>query len=266
MHDRLQFENALRSATDRDELHLAYQPIVSLGDGRMQSCEALLRWDHPGLGPVSPAEFIPVAEESGAILEIGAWVLGEACRQAADWRSELGKAAPLPVHINVSPRQLAQIDFPQVVGRTLAETGVRPQDVALEITESALLTNPEVAAETLERLRSMGTAVVLDDFGTGASSLSHLKAFPIDTVKVDRLFVSHLTTEPKDAAIVAAVIAMAEAFGLEVVAEGIETPEQVSRLVGLGCRLGQGFHFARPMAPDVLVSAGKGPGRLRIVA
>jgi len=265
MRARLDFENALRAAPRSGELHLAFQPIVRLDDASVRGCEALLRWNHSGLGPVSPLEFIPVAEQTGAIIPIGEWVLDEACRQITWWREEYGDDAPVPLHINVSARELAQADFADRVEKALLDAGIGPGEIAFEVTESALLASADHAASTLERLRGLGALVVLDDFGTGYSSLSHLKAFPLDVVKVDRMFISHLTSEPTDAAIVAAVLGMAEAFDLEVVAEGIETQDVAERLRDMGCRLGQGYHFGRPGSVDEVLPlrGGNGSSRLR---
>ena len=243
---RLQFENALRAATEGDQLHLAAQPIVSLPGGAPVGAEVLLRWDHPELGSVSPAEFIPVAEASGAILPIGAWVIARAFELAARWRSEPGYRRYLPLHLNVSARQLAQRDFVDQVKSELARSGARVRDLSFEITEHALIGGDGGTVQTLEELQGLGFAIVLDDFGTGYSSLSHLKQFNIDMVKIDRLFVSNLTDERKDEAIISAVIGMTDAFALDVVAEGIETPEQAARLTELGCPYGQGYLFARP--------------------
>jgi EAL domain-containing protein (putative c-di-GMP-specific phosphodiesterase class I) len=208
----------------------------------------LLRWRHPELGPVSPAEFIPVAEETGAIIPIGAWVIARAFELAARWRSLPGYRRYLPLHLNVSARQLAQRDFVGNVSSELKRSGARVRDLSFEITEHALIAGDSETVRTLEELQELGFAIVLDDFGTGYSSLSHLKQFPIDMVKIDRLFVANLTDERKDQAIVEAVIGMADAFALDVVAEGIETPEQATRLTELGCLYGQGFLFARPVA------------------
>jgi diguanylate cyclase (GGDEF)-like protein len=247
---RFQFENALRAAIERDELHLAVQPIVSLPAGAPVGAELLLRWESSELGRISPAEFIPVAEQTGAIIPVGGWVIARAFELASRWRSAPGYRRYLPLHINVSARQLAQRDFADLVRKELSRTGARVRDLSFEITEHALLGGDAGTASTLEELQGMGFAIVLDDFGTGYSSLSHLKQFPIDMVKIDQLFVSNLTDERKDEAIISAVIGMADAFALDIVAEGIETAEQASRLTELGCPYGQGFLFARPQSVE----------------
>jgi diguanylate cyclase (GGDEF)-like protein len=253
---RLQFESALRSAPDDDQLHLVMQPIVSLPEHHCIGSEVLLRWRHPDLGPVSPAEFIPVAEETGAIIPIGDWVLDEAFSLAARLRGDPNARALLPMHVNLSLRQLAQPDFTSTIREKIARTGARIRDIGFEITEHALLNESSGTIDTLTELQEMGFSIVLDDFGTGYSSLSHLKHFPLDAVKIDRLFVSNLISERKDEAIVEAVIGMADAFALDVIAEGIETPAQARRLAQLGCRLGQGFLFSKPLPPQELELSG----------
>jgi EAL domain-containing protein (putative c-di-GMP-specific phosphodiesterase class I) len=253
---RLQFESALRSAPDDDQLHLVMQPIVSLPEHHCIGSEVLLRWRHPDLGPVSPAEFIPVAEETGAIIPIGDWVLDEAFSLAARLRGDPNARALLPMHVNLSLRQLAQPDFTSTIREKIARTGARIRDIGFEITEHALLNESSGTIDTLTELQEMGFSIVLDDFGTGYSSLSHLKHFPLDAVKIDRLFVSNLISERKDEAIVEAVIGMADAFALDVIAEGIETPAQAKRLAQLGCRLGQGFLFSKPLPPQELELSG----------
>jgi EAL domain-containing protein (putative c-di-GMP-specific phosphodiesterase class I) len=251
---RLQFESALRSAPDDGQLRLVMQPIVSLPEHRCVGSEVLLRWRHPDLGPVSPGEFIPVAEETGAIIPIGNWVLDEAFSLAARLRTDPDSRLLLPMHVNLSLRQLSQPDFTDTIREKVARTGARIRDIGFEITEHALLNESSGAIDRLAELQEMGFSIVLDDFGTGYSSLSHLKHFPLDTVKIDRLFVSNLIDERKDEAIVEAVIGMADAFALDVIAEGIETPAQAKRLAQLGCRFGQGFLFSKPLPPQELES------------
>jgi diguanylate cyclase (GGDEF)-like protein/PAS domain S-box-containing protein len=236
----LALRQSLREAIGTDQLRVVYQPIVALADGAPRALEALLRWEHPGLGPVSPLEFIPVAEDTGLIVPIGTWVLHEACRT-------LGRSDPgLAVSVNLSPRQLLQPDLAQVVGAALLESGVEPHRLTLELTESILVDERGPVLETLNELKSIGVRLALDDFGTGYSALSYLKKFPFDIVKVDRSFVRGLGQDSGDGAIVGAVLGMARALGMEVVAEGIETEEQLTCLHELGAEYGQGFYFARP--------------------
>jgi diguanylate cyclase (GGDEF)-like protein/PAS domain S-box-containing protein len=242
----LRTERDLRQGLAREELRLHYQPIWALDSGSIEAVEALVRWERPGHGLLSPGAFIAIAEESDLILSLGEWVLEEACCQAAAWRAELGDDAPLPMHVNVSARQLAQPELPAVVARALASAGIAATDLALEITESGLLEGTERPAAVLHALKDLGVRIVLDDFGTGYSSLSYLTRFPIDELKIDREFVARLGIVGEDAAIVQAVVAMAHALGLCVVGEGVETDEQAVALHGLGCERAQGYWLARP--------------------
>jgi predicted signal transduction protein with EAL and GGDEF domain len=247
--ERVGIERELRRALELGELRLHYQPVVKLDDGALQSVEALVRWQHPERGLVPPGDFIPIAEESGLILQIGAWTLREACEQACRWRAEFGDRAPLPVSVNVSARQLAQPELPEIVGRVLRQTGMSAGDLAIEVTESALIEDSSVAATSLRELKVLGVRILLDDFGTGYSSLSHLQRFPIDALKIDRSFVMHLGKGGDECAIVRAIAAMAGALGLDVVAEGVETVEQAEEAWALGCCWAQGYYFARPAPP-----------------
>jgi len=251
---RLETERALREALGDDELKLHYQPIIELGTGGLRRVEALVRWHHPERGLVPPGEFIPIAEESGLILRLGTWVLREACKQAATWRREFGSAAPLPVNVNVAPMQLVQPGFPALVGEILGETGATPADLALEITETALMVSPDAAADAVRTLRAQNVHVVLDDFGTGYSSLSHLQQFPVDAIKIDRSFVAGMDGEGDDAALVRAVIDLGHALGKDVVAEGVETEAQAYRLHELGCEMAQGYLFSRPVSAAELIA------------
>jgi diguanylate cyclase (GGDEF)-like protein len=231
---RIGIERALRQALKAGELRLHYQPIVTLEDGSIHSVEALVRWDHPERGLLAPGEFIPVAEESVLILQVGAWTLGEACEQAQRWRVLFGDRAPLPVSVNVSARQLAQPELPGIIRQVLDRTGLNARDLMVEVTETALIEDSAVPGESLRELRSLGIRILLDDFGTGYSSLSHLQRFPIDALKIDRSFVTHVCAQGEDSAIVGAIAAMASALRLDVVAEGVESA------------LAQGYYFARP--------------------
>jgi diguanylate cyclase (GGDEF)-like protein/PAS domain S-box-containing protein len=250
--ERLRTERALRRGVLRGELRLHYQPIWSLATGDIEAVEALVRWERPGHGLVAPGGFIGVAEEVGLMQAVGEWVLREACRQAAAWRVELGDAAPLPVHVNVSSRELEQPDLPGVVASALADAGLDPADLVLEITESGLLERTQRPASVLRAIKATGVRIALDDFGTGYSSLSYLERFPIDELKLDRAFVARLDRGGDDPVLVRAILDMAHALGLIVVAEGIETDEQATVMRELGCERAQGYALARPAAAEVI--------------
>jgi diguanylate cyclase (GGDEF)-like protein len=244
---RAQTELALSRALENDELELHFQPIVALNSGSITGVEALLRWHHPEYGLIDPEEFIPIAEESGQIIPIGAWVLHEACRQAVRWRAHLGAKAPAPIAVNLSARQLAIPELAEVVEQVLLETGCAPSDLALELTESAAVSCGELPSDTLAKLRALGVRVLLDDFGTGYSSLNHIRQLPIDTIKIDGSFVRELRSRQEAKVIVRAIVGMATALGLDVVAEGAESEEQALLASELGCEFAQGYHFAHPM-------------------
>jgi len=241
---RLQIEQQVRRGLGAQEFRLHYQPIFSLEEGGIEAVEALIRWERPGEGLVSPAAFLPIAEESGLIVELGEWVLGEACAQAARWREELGDRAPLPIHVNIAARQITQTDLPGIVADALSDAGVPAGDIVLEVTETVLLEDSERPAHTLERLKALGVSIVLDDFGKGYSSLGYVERFPFDMLKIDRSFVARLDRD--GFAIVEAILGMARGLHLTVVAEGVETIEQVTRMRELGCEFAQGYYFARP--------------------
>ena len=241
---RFDLGRALRTALDRQELRLHYQPVVALDSGQVVGAEALVRWHHPALGSVPPAEFIPVAEETGLIVPVGEWVLREACRQGAEW-TRAGRA-PLRLAVNVSALQFERPDFAQTVAAALQETGFPATDLTLELTERVVMQHAEEAVQRMQALRDLGVAISLDDFGTGYSSLSYLSRFPLNVLKIDRSFVSSLHTRPASASVVKAIITLAGSLGLEPLAEGIETPQEQRLLQQLGCRLGQGYLFARP--------------------
>ncbi len=242
---RLILEGKLRRAVERGEFELWYQPLIAACDGTLIGVEALARWRHPQDGLIAPDQFIPLAEETGMITAIGAWVLGEACRQAVRWR-EQGLGA-LRVAVNVSARQLRDASFAEAVAGALAASGLEAGALELEITESSIMEQPERAIDLLRALKALGVHIAIDDFGTGYSSLSHLKRFPLDRLKIDRSFVSDIEHDANDAAIVAAAVSVAHNLGLSVVAEGVESAEQVARLRKLGCDVLQGFHFSRPL-------------------
>jgi diguanylate cyclase (GGDEF)-like protein/PAS domain S-box-containing protein len=248
---RLRLETALRGVVERDELSVYYQPVVSIDDGTVCGLEALMRWDHSGLGPVSPLEFIPIAEDTGLIIDLGRWVLEQVCRQAVRWEEELDTVAPL-VSVNLSPRQVAHAELVPTVARVLGETGLDPARLGLEITENVLISEADSPWNTLHSLKRLGVKLMLDDFGTGYSSLAYLKRFPVDVVKIDQTFVDGLGEEAEDSAIVEAVIGMARTLDLGVIAEGVETADQAESLRQLGCERAQGFWFGRPRpAADV---------------
>ena len=238
-------ERDLRRALERGELLLHYQPKVDLYSGQITGVEALVRWQHPVRGLVPPAQFIPLAEETGLILAIGTWVLREACRQTRQW--QLDGVPPMRVAVNLSPIQFRQPDLVEQIGNALAESGLDPGWLELEVTESLVMDNPEVATDFLKRLKQMGIRLAMDDFGTGYSSLSYLKRFPFDILKIDRSFVQNIVTDPDDAVIAVAVIAMAHSLGLQVIAEGVEDESQMRYLRSHLCDEIQGYLFCRPL-------------------
>jgi diguanylate cyclase (GGDEF)-like protein/PAS domain S-box-containing protein len=240
IRDRRQLEHDLRHAVARGELELVYQPQTEIESGGVTGFEALLRWRHPDRGPVSPAVFVPIAEETGAILEIGAWVLREACRTAAGW------ANPLAIAVNVSAVQLHNPHFVQFVHGTLYETGLKAERLEIEITETALIRDPARALLTLRQLKALGVRIAMDDFGTGYSSLSNLRSFPFDRIKIDGSFIKAVHNNPQGAAIVRSVLGLGRGLGLAVVAEGVETAEELSFLAQEQCTLAQGYLLGRP--------------------
>ncbi|MGZ6640257.1 MAG: EAL domain-containing protein [Solirubrobacteraceae bacterium] len=253
MLDRVALEAALRRGIERGELRLHCQPVVDMRDGTTQGFEALVRWEHPERGLVSPAEFIPIAEESGAIVELGAWVLREACATLARVHGTTGMTH-LQVGINIAPRQIEQPEFCAQVRAAIAEHGLAADRVVLEITESTMLESGDHVVATLRELEQLGVRLAMDDFGTGYSSLAVLHRFPLHNLKVDRSFVAHVGDD-HGASIAAAIVSMAKALGLVCLAEGIEDERQRDALLGLGCHLAQGFHFARPMPAEDLTRA-----------
>jgi diguanylate cyclase len=244
--ERVALESDLRLAVELGELQLAFQPKVSARTGQVVGAEALVRWHHMEHGDVSPGRFIGLAEESGIITELGAWVLERSCRAAFDWQRRWQRS--LTVAVNVSVEQLRHCDFPSVVERVLAQTGLAPELLELEITEGIMLVG-EDSLELMRRLAALGVKLSIDDFGTGYSSLAYLKRLPIDTVKIDQSFVRSMLTVYDDKAIVEAIISLGHSLELNIVAEGVETAEQADVLAGLGCDVFQGYHFGRPMSP-----------------
>jgi EAL domain-containing protein (putative c-di-GMP-specific phosphodiesterase class I) len=252
MHDRavklLQLETDLRRALERKELFLHYQPIIALETGRVSGFEALARWQHPTRGLISPAEFIPVAEETGIIVPLGLWVLEAACRQMREWADMSGDFDGVTVSVNLSGRQFSQSDLVEQVSAALGKAGLAPARLKLEVTESMVMENVETVVEVLTKLRALGVGLSIDDFGTGYSSLSYLHKFPIDTLKIDRSFVGRMTDNVENAEIVRTIITLAKSLQMSVVAEGVETREQFKRLRESGCDFGQGFILSRPVA------------------
>ena len=243
--ERLSLENDLRHALDRGELVLHYQPQINIATGRVTGVEALLRWNRPGFGLVAPKDFIPIAEETRLIVPIGEWVLREACRQARAWQS--AGSPDFRMAVNLSPRQFQHSDLPQVIASALEFSGLPPGNLELEITESLAMQNTARTITTLQRLREMGVQIAIDDFGTGHSSLNYLRSFPIDSVKIDQEFVQEIETSAADRAIIAAVIGMARGLSLRVIAEGVETEQQLDFLREQGCEEVQGFLFSEPV-------------------
>ncbi len=249
VEQRLATAASLRKALERNQLTVVYQPVVDLTTGAMVSAEALLRWNHEQRGPISPLEFIPIAEETGLIVPIGAWVLEQACSQLVRWRSQVPS---MTIAVNLSVRQIVEPDIAPMIAGVLDRTGAPAGSVTLELTESVFMNDAEYFTEILTRIKALGVRLAIDDFGTGFSSLSYLKSFPVDAVKIDRTFVDGLGTDPHDVALVAAIVAMADALQLTVTAEGIETIDQLAILARLQCQRGQGFHLARPMAVSAI--------------
>ncbi len=247
VQNRLNLENDLRKAIDGDQLFLLYQPIVSLETGAVESFEALVRWRHPDRGLICPDEFIPIAEDTSLILPIGEWVLKEACRQFSRWRRERGDMAPPSISVNLSRNQLLLPGLPALIDRTLKETGLPPSSLHLEITESAVMRDVELATRVLNAINEIGVKLDLDDFGTGYSSLSCLHQFPLDVLKIDRSFVANVERGRDFAALIDAVTSLARNLGISIVAEGIETPAQLAVLQTLDCQFGQGYLFAKPL-------------------
>ena len=245
---RLSIESSLHHAFEREEFVVHYQPMIDLASGDMVGAEALVRWQHPEYGLMAPDDFIPIAEECGLIVPIGEWVLRAACRQMRAWHDDGHR--DLRIAVNLSARQFQQRDLPLMVERILSETGLRPDSLDLEITETAAMQNAELSLGIMRRLKEMGVRISIDDFGTGYSSLSYLKRFPIDTVKIDQNFIKGLSAETSDGAIIAAVISMARALKLSVIAEGVETEEQLAFLQRERCEMIQGFFYSKPLPAE----------------
>ena len=249
--ERLELQAELQRALELDQLELRYQPVVRLEEGADYGVEALLRWMHPTRGMIPPQHFIPLAEETDLIVPIGRWVLEEACRQGVRLHERFPLTTPLTISVNLSAKQLQSETFVDEVRETLDRSGLPPSALVLEITETAMMEDTDLAVRRLHELKSIGVLLAMDDFGTGYSSLSYLSRFPVDLIKMDRSF---LSPEHEDSNLAAAIISLGKSLKLQVVAEGIERPEQIASLRALGCELGQGFLFAKPMKQRALIS------------
>jgi EAL domain-containing protein (putative c-di-GMP-specific phosphodiesterase class I) len=247
---RFSIETELRRAIEADELKLAFQPLIDLPTGKVSGFEALARWEHQDRGPISPAEFIPVAEESGLIISLGRWALHAAARTLAEWDRRAGEALPLYVGVNLSAIQIARDDIASAVGGALRSSGLPGARLTLELTESAIIQDPQRATRALEALKGLDSLIAMDDFGTGYTSLSYLQRLPIDVLKIDQSFVKGMLDDGDSVAIVRAVLSLADALGMSTTAEGIETEELATALTQLGCSVGQGYYFAKPLEPE----------------
>ena len=246
--ERLQIEADLRKGLERDELEVHYQPFYSLDEQHIVGAEALVRWRHPTNGLISPARFVPIAEETGLILPLGRYVLDQACQQVRSIRDRLG--VNLPISVNLSPRQFQENGLLSQVAAALDATGLPSELLMFEITETTVMEDLSGAREVMKKLNRLGVRLAIDDFGTGHSSLAYLKQFPVHEVKVDRTFVQGVAEDPVDSAIVRAVIDVANAMGISALAEGVETKDQVAALTLLGCQVGQGFYFSQPLRAE----------------
>ena len=259
VRERLKLENDLRLAVERGQFTVHYQPKVNLRTDRIVGAEALVRWEHPERGLVPPNDFIPLAEETGLVVPIGEWVLGEACRQAKAWQEMFASAPPLRISVNLSAKQFGDPELARTIIQTAEEAGLEPGNLQVELTESVLMSDSELALQTLKKLGEAGVWSAIDDFGKGYSSLSYLKNFPVDVLKVDRSFISRMNESAEDAAVVKLILDLAHTLGLRVTAEGIETAEQAEWLREMGCDLGQGFFFYKPLpGPAATNLLGKG--------
>jgi len=247
---RFSIETELRRALDKDQLKLFYQPLIDLKSGQVAGFEALARWNHDDRGEISPTEFIPVAEESGLILQLGRWAMDKAAQTVAEWDQQAGEPLPLYVAVNLSAIQVARDDIADVVGSALRSSGLKGERLTLELTESSIVQDPGRATRVFEALKALDATVAMDDFGTGYSSLAYLQRLPIDVLKIDRSFVSGMMRDPDAVAIVRAVLSLADALGMKTTAEGVETVELATTLATLGCSSGQGYYFAKPLKAE----------------
>jgi diguanylate cyclase (GGDEF)-like protein len=254
MHDialrRLDMKADLQRALERQEFVLHYQPVIELGSGKISGVEALIRWAHPTRGTVPPLEFIPLAEETGAIVAIGGWVLQEACRTGVRLQERFPMEPPLHVAVNVSARQLQWPRLAGEVAQVVRDSGFPPGHLILEITESVMMRDMDLSLQRLAELKELGVQLAVDDFGTGYSSLNYIQRFPVDILKVDKSFVEAVTTDGRKSALTATILKLADDLDLRPVAEGIERADQLERLLELGCELGQGFYFSKPLPAE----------------
>jgi diguanylate cyclase (GGDEF)-like protein len=258
---RLRMETDLRQAIKRGEFQLYYQPIVSLRTGKVRSFEALLRWYHPDRGLVCPDDFIPLAEETKLILPVGLWVIRTAADQLRRWQGQFGMNPPLSISVNLSCRQFLQPDLVYQVQRALLDTRLDPRCLKMEITESAIMEQVESASSALSKLKTLGIKLAMDDFGKGYSSLSYLHQFPFDTLKIDRSFIACIGPSGENTEIVRTIVSLARGLGLDVVAEGVETENQLFQLKDLGCQFGQGYFFSRPLSAEAAGALLRDPPR-----
>jgi EAL domain-containing protein (putative c-di-GMP-specific phosphodiesterase class I) len=254
---RMELKGDLEQAIANGDFELHYQPIVDLRGGNVTGVEALVRWRHPERGLVLPTEFIPIAEETGLVVPLGRWVLGEACRQLAAWnaagRLVGARLQRLSVWVNVSARELQEPEFVQTVADALKASGIPPEHLTLEITESGLMADLDQSTATLHRLRSLGARLAIDDFGTGYSSLSYLERLPVEVLKIDRSFTAAIGHGRDVPVLVRSIVKLGQTLHMEVLAEGIETAEQLTKLRAIDCRLGQGFHFSPALPADEVI-------------
>lgn len=250
LQERLTLENQLHGALERNEMLVYYQPLIDLCSGQVTAMEALVRWQHPTFGLISPAKFIPIAEANGLIVPIDQWVLRTACAQNRAW--QLAGFTPIRISVNLSARQFEQPNLVEIVSQILEKTGLKASYLELEVTESFLMADIDRSVKTLKQLRELGIWLALDDFGTGYSSLNYLKRFPVNMLKIDRSFIQDVTSNPDSAAITDAIIALAKSLRLKITAEGVETQEQLDYLQMRGCDEGQGFYFSRPVPADII--------------
>src|SRR4029079_15928510 len=246
----LKMENDLRRALDREEFRVYYQPIVSHDNGQLSGFQALIRWQHPERGFVNPSDFIPLAEETGLLVPIGLWLRKKACQQLCHWQWQSAANRHLFMSVNLSGKQVAQTDLVSQIRDILEETHVEAKYLKLEITESAVMDNADMAARLLKRLKALGVQLSIDDFGTGYSSLGYLHKFPVNTLKIDRSFIGRIGEDAENIEIVRTIVSLAENMGMDVVAEGVETLSQLTQLRRLNCQYGQGYLFSRPADPD----------------